>query len=82
MEPWRIKKEFGRHISIWGGGCDSSSTLPFGTPEQVREEVRRNIGELAAGGGFVFAPIHHIESEVPTENILAMYEAALEYGKY
>ena len=82
MNTGRLKKEFGQHSSFWGGGCDSSSVLPFGTPEQVRTEVRQRIEDLSPGGGFVFAPIHHIESEVPPENILSMYEAALEFGVY
>jgi uroporphyrinogen decarboxylase len=82
MDTQRIKREFGDHMCFWGAGCDSQHVLPVGTPAQVREEVRRRIEDLAPGGGYVFAPIHHIESEVPAENIVAMYEAAREYGAY
>ena len=78
----RLKREFGERICFWGGGCNSQSVLPGGTPAQVREEVRRRIGDLAQGGGFVFAPVHAIQAEVPPENVVAMYEAALEFGQY
>jgi uroporphyrinogen decarboxylase len=56
--------------------------LPFGTPEDVGDDVKRHIDDLAPGGGFVFAPIHNIQALVPPENIVAMFETALEYGKY
>ncbi|MHB1132120.1 MAG: uroporphyrinogen decarboxylase family protein [Chloroflexota bacterium] len=78
----RLKREFGRDICFWGGGCNSQSVLPFSTPAAVREEVRRRIGDLAPGGGFVFAPVHTIQAEVPPANIVALYEAALEFGQY
>ncbi len=54
--------------------------LPFGTPEQVSDEVKRNIDILAPGGGFVFATVHNVTEGVPLENIVAAYETALEYG--
>ncbi|MHB1415780.1 MAG: uroporphyrinogen decarboxylase family protein [Chloroflexota bacterium] len=82
MDTRRLKREFGDRITFWGGGCDSQSVLPFGTPTQVREEVRRRLGDLAPGGGFVFAPVHTIQADVPPENVVAMYEAALEFGRY
>ena len=82
MDTALLKRDFGKDICFWGGGCDSQEILPFGTPEQVREEVRRRVGDLAPGGGFVFAPIHHIAAGVPPENVAAMYEAALEFGRY
>jgi uroporphyrinogen decarboxylase len=56
--------------------------LPFGTPEDVRHEVRRRIGDLAPGGGYVLASVHNIEADVPGENIWAMYQAAHAYGGY
>ncbi|MBA7699752.1 hypothetical protein ES703_108455 [subsurface metagenome] len=56
--------------------------LPFGTPEDVKEEVKRRIHDLAPGGGLVFAPIHNIQAEVPPGNIVALFEAAYEYGQY
>ncbi|NLX23839.1 MAG: methyltransferase [Phycisphaerae bacterium] len=77
MDPTRLKKEFGRDITFWGGGCDTQKILPRGTPQQVRDHVRKNIEIFAPGGGFVFCQVHNILSEVPPENILAMYEAAM-----
>ena len=77
-----LKKEFGKEMVFWGGACDSQKVLPFGTPAEVRDEVRRRIDDLAPGGGFVFAPIHDIQPGVPPENIVALYEAAIEFGAY
>jgi uroporphyrinogen decarboxylase len=80
MAPEALKREFGQDMTFWGGGCDTQATLPFGTPEQVEEEVKRNIDILAPGGGFVFAAVHNIQAEVPSENTLAMFKTALRYG--
>jgi len=77
----KLKREFGDKIAFWGGGCDTQRVLPFGTPDEVREEVKRRISDLAPGGGFVFTPVHNIQI-VPPENIVAMYKAVEEYGKY
>ena len=82
MDTKKLKKEFGKDIVFWGAGCDSQNVLPWGKPEDIREEVKRRIDDLAPGGGFVFAPIMNIQLDVPIENIIAMFEAALEYGKY
>jgi len=82
MDTDRLKREFGQDVVFWGGGADASQVLPFGTPEDVKEEVKRRIHDLAAEGGFVFAPIHNIQAEVPPENIVALFEAAYEYGQY
>ncbi len=76
MEPERLKREFGRDVTFWGGGCDTQHVLSRGTPAEVRDHVRRNIDILAPGGGFVFNQVHNILAEVPPENIIAMYEAA------
>lgn len=81
METKVLKRAFGDDIVFWGAGCDSQRVLPFGTPQEVRDEVRRRIEDLAPGGGFVFAPVHNIQAEVPTENVVAMFEAAREYGR-
>jgi len=78
----RLKREFGADLTIWGGSCDSQSVLPFGTPQQVRDETRRLIEDLAPGGGYVFAPIHVIQAGVPPENIVAWWETLMEYGLY
>jgi len=69
----------GSDISFWGGGCDTQRVLPFGTPSDVRDEVRRRVDDLAPGGGFVFSHIHNIQPGTPPENILAMYETINEY---
>ncbi len=76
MEPARLKKDFGKDIAFWGGGCDTQSVLSRGTPQQVKDHVRRNIDTFAPGGGFIFNQVHNILSEVPPANVLAMYEAA------
>ena len=80
MEPVQLKKDFGKDIVFWGGGVDTQHILPSGTPEQVKEDVKRNIEALASGGGFVFATVHNIQAEVPPQNILAMIEALRENG--
>ncbi|MGC8874543.1 MAG: uroporphyrinogen decarboxylase family protein [Chloroflexia bacterium] len=82
MDTRRLKQEYGADIVFWGGGVDTQRVLPFGTPQQVRDEVRQRIEDLATGGGFVFAAVHNIQAGVPPENIVAAFEAALEYGKY
>jgi len=82
MEPCSLKKRFGDIMSFWGGLCNSQKTLPFGTPEQIREEVRRNFECLKPGGGFVASNIHNITAEVPPQNIVAMFDAANEFGNY
>jgi uroporphyrinogen decarboxylase len=82
METDRLKQEFGEDIVFWGAGADATKVLPFGTPQDVKEEVKRRIHDLAPGGGFVLAPIHNIQAGVPPENIVALFEAAYEYGQY
>lgn len=75
MDANRLKSEFGKDIVFWGGGVDTQKTLPFGTPEEVYREVRERIDIFSEGGGFVFNPIHNIQSNVPVENILSMFRA-------
>ncbi|MCD6317566.1 hypothetical protein J7M02_00675, partial [Candidatus Aerophobetes bacterium] len=82
MESKKLKEEFGDRLTFWGGGCDTQKILPHGTVQQVQEEVKRRIKDFAPGGGFIFAQVHNIQPDVPVENILAMYEAAKQYGKY
>jgi uroporphyrinogen decarboxylase len=82
MNTKDLKREYGRDITFWGGGCESQTVLPFGTPSQIADEVKRRIDDLAPGGGFVFAPIHNIQADVPPENVVSMFEAALEHGIY
>ena len=75
MDPATLKKEFGKDIVFWGGGVDTQKTLPFGTPDEVYNEVRQRIEIFAPDGGFVFNAIHNIQSNVPTKNILAIFRA-------
>jgi uroporphyrinogen decarboxylase len=82
MSPVQLKKDFGRDIVFWGGGVDTQKILPSATPEEVSENVKRNIEALAPGGGFVFATVHNIQSEVPPQNIIAMRETLQKFGKY
>ena len=82
MNLSELKAEFGRDVVFWGGGVDTQRVLGRGTPEEVREDVKRNIEALAPGGGFVFAAVHDIQANVPPENIMAMWEAWQEYGRY
>jgi uroporphyrinogen decarboxylase len=75
MEPVGLKRDFGRDLVFWGGGCDTRDVLPNGTPAQVRDDVRRRVEALAPGGGFVFQQVHNIMADVPPENVVAMFEA-------
>jgi uroporphyrinogen decarboxylase len=82
MEPVTLKREFGRDLVFWGGGVDTQGVLPMGTPQAVKDDVRRNIEALAPGGGYVFNTVHNIQADVPPENIIAMWEALQAYGGY
>lgn len=82
MEPCSLKKRFGDIMSFWGGLCNTQNTLPFGTLKQIRDEVRRNFECLKPNGGFVASNIHNITAEVPPQNIVAMFDAANEFGNY
>ena len=81
MGSEELKREYGRDLSFWGA-IDSQHTLPFGSPDDVTEEVRTRINDLAPGGGYVLGSCHNIQREVPAENVLAMFDAAAKYGKY
>jgi uroporphyrinogen decarboxylase len=80
MVTERLKREYGRELTFWGG-IDTHRVLPTGTPAEVREEVKRRIDDLRENGGYVLSAVHNIQPEVPPENVVAMYEAALEYGR-
>jgi len=82
MDPFELKRDFGRDIVFWGAGCNPQGALAFGTAAQVADEVRRNIDTLAPGGGFVFANVHNIQNLVPPENIVAMFDTCYEHGVY
>jgi uroporphyrinogen decarboxylase len=80
MEPRELKARYGGKIVFWGGGCDTQSVLPDGTPDEVRAHVKEHMGILAPGGGFVFTQVHNIQAKVPAENVVAMLDAAYEFG--
>jgi len=80
MDPAVLKKEFGKDITFWGGGCNTRTVLNNGTPEQVRKNVLSNLEIFMPGGGFVFNQEHNIMPDVPAENIMAMYNAIKEFN--
>jgi uroporphyrinogen decarboxylase len=80
MEPAALKAAYGDRLVFWGGGIDAQHVLPYADPETVREHVRRNVEAFKTGGGYVFNNVHNIQAGVPPENILAMYDAAYEFG--
>jgi uroporphyrinogen decarboxylase len=82
MDAFELKRRYGQSIVFWGGGVDTHRVLPFGAPEQVREDVRRRVKIFAPGGGFVFASIHNMLGDVPPENILAAVDAVYDFGAY
>ena len=79
MEADRLKRKFGDRLSFWGG-IDTMRILNRGTAEDVRQEVKTKIETFAPGGGYILNPIHNAQPDVPVENLLAMIDAALEYG--
>jgi uroporphyrinogen decarboxylase len=79
MEPWRLKKEFGKDVTFWGGGSDTRTVLNLGTTEQVKDDVKMRLETFGPGGGFVFNTIHNIMPDVPPQNIVAMFEAIDEF---
>lgn len=81
MDPAKIKREYGESLSFWGS-IGTQGTLPFGSEQDVREEVKRRMDTIGQGGGFIIGPSHEIEPEVPWRNIAAMFEAIDEFGGY
>lgn len=77
----RLKREFGDRL-CFNGAIDTQWTLPHGTTEDVRAEVRRRIKDLASGGGYILSAVHCIQADVPPENICAMFDEALKAGRY
>jgi uroporphyrinogen decarboxylase len=80
MDPLTLKREYGKDITFWGGGVDTASVLNRGRPEEVRKDVLNRCEIFSKDGGFVFAPIHNILSEVPPQNIIAAYNAVKEFN--
>jgi uroporphyrinogen-III decarboxylase len=80
MDATHLKQRYGARIAFWGGGVDTQRTLPFGTPDEVRREVRARLETFTPGGGYVFNTVHNIQAGVPTENLLAMFEVLKEWN--
>ena len=81
MDREGLKRDFGDRL-VFHGAMDNQHTLPFGTVEEVRQEVLDNILILGAGGGYILAPCHNIQAVGPPENVVAMYQTAHEHGWY
>jgi len=81
MDPLTIKREFGKHLTIWGT-VDEQRVLPFGTVDDVAKEVELRLRTLAPGGGFILAPAHNVQVDTSIDNIIAFYRAAKMYGSY
>jgi len=81
MDPAALKREFGKQLVFWGGGVDTQKTLPFGTPEEVYNQVRERIAIFNDGGGFVFNTTHNIQGDTPVENMLALLRAIADSRK-
>ena len=79
MEREGLKRDFGDKL-IFHGGVDNQYTIPFGTVDEVKQEVIDNLRILGDGGGYIIAPCHNIQSVGPAENVVALYEAGYEYG--
>lgn len=82
MSPEKLKRDFGKDITFWGGGVDVLNSLHKGTPQQVKDDVKKRLEIFMKDGGFVFNPIHNILGEYKTENVIAMFEAVDEFGNY
>lgn len=75
MDSGMLKREFGSHLTFWGGGVDTQKMLPFGTPDEIRRHVLGQCEILGKDGGFVFNSVHNIQANVPVENVIAMLDA-------
>jgi len=82
MDPEALKARFGKELVFWGGAIDSQHVLPSASPEKIREDVRKHLEIWKPGGGYVFNNVHNIQAGVPAENIVALYDAAYEFGFY
>jgi hypothetical protein len=82
MDPEKLKLEFGDQIVFWGGGIDTQQTLPFGSPDEIRAEVKERMRIFGKGGGFVFNTIHNIQAGIPRDNLVALFEGVAEYRTY
>ena len=81
MDPARLKKRYGKHLSFWGA-VDDQKVLPLGSPEEVEAEVRLRLRQLAPGGGYILCSSHNVQPGTPMANIRAFYRAAEKYRTY
>jgi len=79
MDPQTLKDHFGERLVFWGGGVDTQKTLPFGTPDEIRAQVRERIRIFGKDGGFVFNTVHNVQACIPVENLVALYQAVADY---
>lgn len=82
MEPAILKRRYGQQMAFWGGAIDAQHVLPTASPETIRQHVAHNLELWKPGGGYVFNNVHNIQAGVPPENIVALYDAAYEFGFY
>ena len=79
MDPVALKSQFGDQLCFWGASLDCQKTLPYGSPAEVAQEVEAHLRHFAPGGGLVFASVHNIQAGVPAENVIAMFDTALQF---
>ena len=80
MDPKLLKEKYDEKLVFWGGGVDTQKTLPFGKPEDVRQEVLQRCEIFSPDGGFIFNAVHNIQANTPVENITAMINAVKEFN--
>jgi len=77
-----LKAIYGDGLAFWGGAIDAQHVLPFASPGEIKEHVRGNLEVFKPGGGYVFNNVHNIQAGVPPENVVALFDAAIEFGSY
>jgi len=80
MDPQNLKNSFGENLVFWGGGVDTQQTLPFGTPKEVKKEVRERLEIFSQNGGYVFDAIHNVQAKTPIENMAAMFDTVRDFN--
>jgi len=81
MDPAKVKKDFGKKLTLWGT-VDIQEVMPFGSVDDVVNEVKLRLRTAGKGGGLIISPAHNLQPDVPIANILAFYRAAKEHGRY
>ena len=80
MDPLTIKREFGKHVTIWGGALSTQTTMTHGSVDDIIREAKEMIRIYGPGGGFVYSQIHNIQADISPEKILAFFDTGLKYG--